>query len=449
VSVRLLTIMGSGETAPTMAKVHRSVVERVGPGKADALLLDTPFGFQTNAAEIAARAVDYFRESVGAGLEIAGLRSARDLRGPHGDEIIAKLAAAPLVFAGPGSPTYALRQWRDTLVPSMLAEKLAFGGAVTFASAAALTLGMRTIPVYEIYKAGEDLRWDDGLDLLSPLGLPVVVIPHYDNAEGGTHDTRFCYLGEERLAVLERELPDGTFVVGVDEHTALGIDFEAGTASVAGHGRVTVRAGGRSSTIESGETVPLERLVELAVELASGARPPGPGGGEGTAPPAGGDLTAEGAGATGPTPLLRAIRDHEEAFRASREAGDAPAMVTAVLALEEEMWAWRADTLQSDDMDRGRAALRAMVGELGRVAVAGTRDPAELVGPYVELALALRDEARRERRFADADTVRDRLEALGVAVHDTPDGSAWELARDPVSSRSPGSRPEGADGATC
>ncbi len=444
--MRLLTIMGSGETAPTMAKVHRSVVERLGPGTAGALLLDTPFGFQTNAAEIAARAVDYFRDSVGAVLEIAGLRSAADLRGWHGDEIIAKLAAAPLVFAGPGSPTYALRQWRDTLVPSMLAEKLVLGGAVTFASAAALTLGVRTIPVYEIYKAGEDLRWDDGLDLLSPLGLPVVVVPHYDNAEGGTHDTRFCYLGEERLALLERDLPDGTFVLGVDEHTALGIDFEAGTATVVGHGRVTVRSGGHSSTIESSETVALERLVELATELASGARSPGPAGGEGIAPLAGVDLTADDARATGPTtawaspgttrvgsPLLQAIRAHEEAFRAARGASDAPAMVAAVLALEEEMWAWRADTLQSDEMDRGRAALRAMVGELGRVALSGTRDPAELVGPYVELALVLRDQARRERRFADADAVRDRLVALGVAIHDTPDGSAWELDGDPVS----------------
>ena len=55
---RLLTIMGSGETAPTMVKVHRSVVEQLGPGAGAGLLLDTPFGFQTNAAEIASRAVD-------------------------------------------------------------------------------------------------------------------------------------------------------------------------------------------------------------------------------------------------------------------------------------------------------------------------------------------------------------------------------------------------------
>ena len=66
VTPRLLTIMGSGETAPTMVKVHRSVVERLGPDAGPGLLLDTPFGFQTNASEIASRAVTYFRDSVGA-----------------------------------------------------------------------------------------------------------------------------------------------------------------------------------------------------------------------------------------------------------------------------------------------------------------------------------------------------------------------------------------------
>ena len=186
---RLLTIMGSGETAPTMIKVHRAVVERLGPGPVHGVLLDTPFGFQTNAPDIAARAVDYFRDSVGATLEVAGLRSAADLAPPHGDAVIARLAAAPLVFSGPGSPTYALRQWRGTLVPAVLAEKLALGGAVTFASAAALALGAVAVPVYEVYKVGEEAHWVEGLDLLGPLGLPVALIPHYDNAEGGTHDT--------------------------------------------------------------------------------------------------------------------------------------------------------------------------------------------------------------------------------------------------------------------
>jgi len=438
-TVRLLTIMGSGETAPTMARVHRTVVERLRPGPVVGLLLDTPFGFQTNAPEIASRALDYFRDSVGVEFEIAGLRSAADLRGPAGEAILARLAAAPLVFAGPGSPTYALRQWHDTLVPSMLAEKLARGGAVTFASAAALTLGVRCIPVYEIYKVGEDPRWVEGLDLLSPLGLPVVVIPHYDNAEGGTHDTRYCYLGEERLAALEHELPEDTFVVGIDEHTALVVDLEAGSASVAGHGVVTVRAGGRSTTISSGETVAIGHLVDLAATLAAGAAGTGStstsnaaatvGGGSGA--PTSATVPAAPSAASG-SPLLQAIRKHEEAFRSARALNDAPAMAAAVLDLEEEMWAWRADTIQSDELDRGRGALRAMVSELGQVAVAGTRDPAEVVGPYVELALGLRESARQERRYADADAVRDRLTLLGVEIRDTPGGSNWELRDGPL-----------------
>ena len=89
-------------------------------------------------------------------------------------------------------------------------------------------LGRFTIPVYEVYKVGEAPRWLPGLDLLAPLGLPVAVVPHYDNAEGGNHDTRFCYMGERRLRVLEAELPDEVFILGVDGHTALVMDLDAG-----------------------------------------------------------------------------------------------------------------------------------------------------------------------------------------------------------------------------
>jgi len=129
----------------------------------------------------------------------------------------------------------------------------------------------------------------------------------------------------------------------------------------------------------------------------------------------------------GGPPLLDAVRLHEEAFRTARAAADAPGMVAALLALDDELWAWSADTLQSDALDRGRASLRAMVAELGELAELGARDPAGVVGPFVELALALRDAARRERRFADADGVRDGLVALGVEINDTPEGSTWRL----------------------
>ena len=83
---RLLTIMGSGETAPTMVKVHRAVRDRLGPD-ASGVLLDTPYGFQRNADDLSARAVAYFRDSVGMTMTPADFRSSADLEGTegHGD----------------------------------------------------------------------------------------------------------------------------------------------------------------------------------------------------------------------------------------------------------------------------------------------------------------------------------------------------------------------------
>ena len=51
--------MGSGETAPTMVKVHRAMLERLGPPPVPAVLLDTPFAFQENASELCERVRHY------------------------------------------------------------------------------------------------------------------------------------------------------------------------------------------------------------------------------------------------------------------------------------------------------------------------------------------------------------------------------------------------------
>ena len=70
----LLVIMGSGETAPTMVKPHRAIFERV-PDR-PAVLLDTPYGFQSNADDISARSVSYFAASVGRTVSTVHVREA-------------------------------------------------------------------------------------------------------------------------------------------------------------------------------------------------------------------------------------------------------------------------------------------------------------------------------------------------------------------------------------
>jgi len=427
---RLLVIMGSGETAPTMKGVHRAVFDRVAAatgGEVGAVLIDTPFGFQENAPTLAARTAEYFKDTADRHVEVAGLG-----RTDTGDVVvietaIARIRAADWVFAGPGSPTFALEQWRGTGLPDILAEKLrpgGPGGAVVFSSAAALTLGRATIPVYEIYKAGRDPFWIDGLDLLTPLGLPVVVIPHYDNKDGGNHDTSKCFLGERRLRIMEAELDDDVFVLGIDEHTGVIIDLDADTAEVMGRGGVTLRRDGASVRIEAGTTVALE-VLRSGGAAASAT-------GTGTADPAdaGVDLADAPSNGDDATSLRAVTVRLEDAFDVALAARDADAAVAAVLNLEASIVEWSSDTLQGDDLDRARAALRAMIVRLGAAATDGVRDLREVVGPVVEAALAARVTARSEKAFAVSDAIRDNLTAAGIEVRDTPEGVEW-LVTDP------------------
>jgi hypothetical protein len=422
---RILTIMGSGETTPTMARVHRAVLDRLGPRPVPATLLDTPYGFQENAGEISERALEYFRDSVGNPFTLASFRAA-DADALTRETALARIREARLVFAGPGSPSYALRQWSGSEIPRLLASKLADGGAVTMASAAALTLGRFTIPVYEVYKVGEAPRWLSGLDLLTPLGLPVAVVPHYDNAEGGNHDTRFCYMGERRLRMLEAELPEEVFILGVDGHTALVMDLDAGSAAVVGLGTVTVRKGGRSTVFAAGAEVAIAELVAAAMGGAAevGAAEVGA---AVAAPSVATPSVAVPVGEASPRPLREEVAALERIFEASLEECDAAAAVRAILALEETIQAWAGDTDQSDALATARSTLRGAIVCLGELAVAGSRDPREVVGPFVDALLAERLRARSARDWAAADAVRDRLLAAGVELHDTPDGTTWEL----------------------
>jgi cyanophycinase-like exopeptidase len=269
---RILSIMGSGETSPTMVTVHKALVARLS-ARPDAVLLDTPYAFQENAADISARAVAYFASSVGLDVTVLASAAATD----PGREA-ARVRAADWVFAGPGSPTYALSQWRDSPLGMALRERVATGTGVTIlASAAAATAGIAAVPVYELYKVGAAPFWLDGLDLLAAIGLRVAVIPHYDNAEGGTHDTRYCYLGERRLAAMERELPSDAAVLGVDEHTAVVLDLIAETAEVRGRGGLTIRKNGESTVVQSPAVLPIADLRATIRTGTLAARPASPG----------------------------------------------------------------------------------------------------------------------------------------------------------------------------
>lgn len=383
-------LMGSGETSPTMVTPHQRIFSALASAERDIspVLIDTPFGFQENADELTAKITAYFDESVGQTLRPIRMRSRQEWEQEPGRaaQEYAALRSARWIFSGPGSPSYALSNWSGTPVAEAMHALLEPGpksGAVVLASAASLTTGEFTIPVYEIYKVGQSPFWLQGLDLLGrATGLRTAVVPHYDNAEGGTHDTRFCYMGERRLSMMEAELPEGAFIWGVDEHTCVRIDLHEGVVTVGGRGGMTLRVRGDSRVIPSGETITLE---EVAAHVGGVVRP---------AASAASDSTVE-----------------ELEFGSLLEAG----------RLEDAAARWA--ELDAAGEDRGK--LRAMVVDLASAAGArGAHDAA----PFIDLLVTLRDGARRDRRWADADVIRDALAARAIEIRDGKETSEWMWA---------------------
>ncbi len=393
-SPRLVVILGSGEIAPGSVALHRRAI--AGLEQARGVILDTPFGFQENADELTERIQTYFRDRLGLRLDVATFRNATTATDLELEAFGAAVEAAEYVFAGPGSPSYAARNWAATPLAGLLGAKVRDGGVITFASAAAISLGALALPVYEIYKVGEAPHWIPGLDVLGAAGLRCAVVPHYDNAEGGTHDTRFCYVGGRRLAVLESLLPDDVFILGVDEHTAVFLDLDADTASVLGRGGMTIRHGAVERRFEKGESVALAELRSLgSVERHTAAL------------------------------AVRSLAVDEIAaeFDTALESGDVNAAVAGLLDLESRA---HADTGDGDG-EASRAALRRRLVRLGEWAGRGGGDLRGRVAPFVDALLVLRGSARAARRFDDADQVRRLLDDCGVEVRDTADGAEWRL----------------------
>lgn len=386
---RLLVLIGSGEMAPRMTRVQRSVIRRLaehrgepssdrGRSSVRAAIIDTPYGFQSNADALSASMVDYFGARLGMAVSVASFRRSDDDILAR-ETAFARIREADFVFSGPGSPSYALRQWSGSAIPQLFADKLAYSGALVLASAAALAIGRLTLPVYEIYKAGQDPYWLPGLDVLATIGINAAVLPHYDNAEGGGHDTRFCFLGERRLAALEELMPDDTLILGVDEHTALLVDLEAERATVHGRGAVTVRQHGRSVVFAAGEEVGLAEL---------------------------------GAGAPGPSSRPPATPERHPLAPEDVGDGDVAALVRTLLAQVAEL------------------APRSKIVQLGEIAERALADRTTLVEPLIDTLIELRHRARANGDWPTADAIRARLLGLGIELHDAADGTtraAWPI----------------------
>jgi cyanophycinase-like exopeptidase len=274
----LVILISSGETASSGGQIFETVVRRLARSPRVAIL-ETPAGFELNSALVAGRVADFLRRRLQNYQPEVAVIPARKRHTPFSPDdaaLLQPLLKADLIFMGPGSPTYAVRQLRDCRVWHTLIARQRLGATLVFASAATTAVGTHVLPVYEIYKVGEDPHWLPGLDLFGAYGLSLVLIPHWNNAEGGAElDTSRCFMGQTRLAELLTLLPSGIPVLGIDEHTALTIDFRTAQCEVMGNGGVTLIQAGQGQYFAAGQSFPLTALGSFHLpEPASGIPAP-------------------------------------------------------------------------------------------------------------------------------------------------------------------------------
>jgi hypothetical protein len=258
-----IALFGSGETAPAGRRVHEALFREL-EAPIRVAILETPAGFQPNSAWVAGRLAEFVEQSLQNFHPQVTIVPVRRRDGPHSAddrELAEPLLTANYIFAGPGSPSYAVRHLADTWAWHVTVARQRCEAVLALASAAAIAASAHALPVYEIYKVGSDLHWLPGLDLLRPYGLELAIVTHWNNQDGGeTLDTCCAFVGQERMARLEAMLPPTATLLGIDEHTAVVLDFVRQTAQVMGQSGVTVHRPGEKHIFVSGQTFDLDVL---------------------------------------------------------------------------------------------------------------------------------------------------------------------------------------------
>jgi len=238
-----IAFLGSGETSRAGGTIFEALARAL-PQPLRIAVLETPAGFELNSHQVAGRVADFMRtrlQNYTPTIDVIPARKRGSPFSPDDPSILKPLLYANLIFMGPGSPTYAIRQLEGTLAWDLIRARHRMGATLAFASSATIAVGAWALPVYEVYKVGLDIYSIPGLSLFKDFGAAVSFIPHWNNAEGGDDvDTSRCFVGRERFDTWCNGLPPENTTVGLDEHTGLIIDFETGQCEVNGVSSVSL-----------------------------------------------------------------------------------------------------------------------------------------------------------------------------------------------------------------
>ncbi len=272
----LVGLLGSGETAAAGGTLFELLASQ-SETPLTVSVLETPAGFELNADKVAKRVSDFMLkrlQNYQVQVSQIGARRKDGEFGTNDARHLETIADSQMIYMGAGSPTYATRHLKDSLLWSGINVMHGRGSALAFASAAVIAISAYALPVYEIYKVGEDPYWNSGLDFFGAFGLKLAIVPHWNNTDGGDElDTSHCFMGIPRFEVLTAQLPQDVVVLGIDEHTGLVMDFQRGYCRVIGQGSVhLLTAGVENSTYAKNDQFQMDELGDfhLPKDLSAG-----------------------------------------------------------------------------------------------------------------------------------------------------------------------------------
>jgi hypothetical protein len=239
-------------------------------------------------------------------------------------------------------------------------------------------------------------------------------MPHWNNAEGGTHDTRFCFMGEPRFRLLRDQLPLSATILGIDEYTACLIDLARGECSVMGAGQITLRHKGVERVFPSGASFPVEELRSHApqADIQQALLPQIP--------------------SMDPSRMAEQLRERlrlaaQEAFAPSvAQDWDSVAAMGHLFDLTKAMEQAREAGVEEGLVSQAREQLHQALSLWGIRLDAPRANPFSELRPWVELLVDLRSRLRDAKQWALADEIRNRLSSLGIVLEDTPEGTRWD-----------------------
>lgn len=238
-----IAFLGSGETSLAGGRIFESLAKKLNEPLRIALL-ETPAGFELNSSQVVGKVGDFMKtrlQNYKPIVDVIPARKKNSAFSPDDPEIVRPLLYANMIFMGPGSPTYAIRNLQGTLTWDIVRARHRLGATLVFASAATISVGAHALPVYEIYKVGQDVFVVDGLHYFKDFGVHLSFMPHWNNAEGGADlDTSRCFVGMDRFNQWCDLLPDENTTLGLDEHTGIIMDFESRMCEVSGVSSVSI-----------------------------------------------------------------------------------------------------------------------------------------------------------------------------------------------------------------